>query len=105
MAWGASIYAERAGDTMRLEEAIARIEAAKAASISDRLPRLFESTDELDAFRARHARASVRERELADYQGDAWLGIDCGSTTTKLVLISQDKELLYTSPVFFLVAL
>ena len=96
VAWGASIYAERAGDTMRLEEAIARIEAAKAASISDRLPRLFESTDELDAFRARHARASVRERELADYRGDAWLGIDCGSTTTKLVLISQDKELLYT---------
>ena len=33
---------------------------------------------------------------LDGYAGRAWLGIDCGSTTTKLVLISQDKKILYS---------
>ena len=52
--------------------------------------------DNLLAFRARHAGADVPRRDIASYGGEAWLGIDCGSTTTKLALLSRDKELLYT---------
>lgn len=33
---------------------------------------------------------------IDDYSGKAYIGIDCGSTTTKLVLLSDKKEILYT---------
>ena len=35
-------------------------------------------------------------RDPATYEGKAWLGIDCGSTTTKLVLIDKDGAILYS---------
>lgn len=60
------------------------------------LPRLFEDEKELQAFRERHARASVVRGSLEGYHGPAFLGIDAGSTTTKIVLSGQDDELLFT---------
>ncbi|MDO5037850.1 MAG: acyl-CoA dehydratase activase-related protein [Tissierellia bacterium] len=59
------------------------------------LPPLFESQEELQAFRARHGGKDLKKRDLASYQGPVYLGIDAGSTTTKLVAISQDTEVLY----------
>ena len=35
-------------------------------------------------------------RDLAAYAGKAWLGVDCGSTTTKLALIAEDRSILYS---------
>lgn len=55
---------------------------------------LFENEDELAAFRARHEKAAVRRRELAGYRGDCFLGVDAGSTTTKMALLSDDGALL-----------
>jgi predicted CoA-substrate-specific enzyme activase len=54
--------------------------------------------DEADylAFKERHARHQVKRRELATYQGKAFLGIDAGSTTTKVVLIDTQGQLLYS---------
>ncbi|WP_179394538.1 2-hydroxyacyl-CoA dehydratase [Lacticaseibacillus absianus] len=57
---------------------------------------LFEDQTALDAFRARHAQAQVDSRDLASYRGVAFLGIDAGSTTTKVALIAEDDKLLYT---------
>ncbi|WP_125704231.1 2-hydroxyacyl-CoA dehydratase [Lacticaseibacillus daqingensis] len=57
---------------------------------------LFEDDNELQEFRKRHAQAQVETRDLASYQGVAFLGIDAGSTTTKVALMSDDKKLLYT---------
>ena len=51
---------------------------------------------EYELFRDRHARHTVKSEPIEGYRGRAWLGIDSGSTTTKLVLISEDKELLYS---------
>ena len=44
----------------------------------------------------RHAKADVAKRAIDTYEGRAYLGIDCGSTTTKMVLLSEDKEILYS---------
>ncbi len=60
------------------------------------LPPLFQSEEEYKAFASRHASATVDTLSMDGYTGRAWLGIDCGSTTTKLVLISQDKRILYS---------
>lgn len=63
---------------------------------SHSLEPLFKDDDELQEFRKRHAEARVESRDLASYQGVAFLGIDAGSTTTKVALMSGDNKLLYT---------
>ena len=61
-----------------------------------RLNRLFEDEKELESFKVRHSMAVLPKRELSAYKGDAYLGIDAGSTTTKLALISENGDLLYS---------
>ena len=58
---------------------------------------LFETPEELDEFKARHAKSKVKRGSLANYRGKIFVGIDAGSTTTKLVAIGNQKEILYTS--------
>lgn len=57
---------------------------------------LFRNQLEYDAFVKRHAQASVEICEISSYEGDAYLGIDAGSTTTKVVLTGQQDQILYT---------
>jgi activator of 2-hydroxyglutaryl-CoA dehydratase len=57
---------------------------------------LFGSTRELEEFRERHGRNAVRRRALDAFTGECFLGIDAGSTTTKLVLIDNEGSLLYS---------
>ena len=61
-----------------------------------RLPALFASQEDYDAFCARHARAVVEKGDLASYTGGCFLGVDAGSTTTKLALIGERGELLWS---------
>ena len=98
VAIGASIYAAESAKPVTYAELMARMTGAedKLAVTRARLAPLFASETEYEAFRARHARAAVARQELAAYQGKAWLGIDCGSTTTKLTLIGADKSILYS---------
>ncbi len=56
---------------------------------------LFTSQQEYQEFSARHANYDVMTQHVSMYTGDAYLGIDCGSTTTKLVLMSEDNQILY----------
>lgn len=62
---------------------------------SQQLPPLFKNSEELAAFRARHGRASAKVMSLSHYSGPCYVGIDAGSTTTKLVLTGQADQLLY----------
>ena len=62
----------------------------------DTMPPLFDSQAEYDAFAARHNASRPPEADIHTYSGPAWLGIDAGSTTTKLALITEDGGLLYT---------
>lgn len=82
-----------------LVELVKRFENFSLASVNVKtktLPRLFENRDELQAFRSRHHMASVKKGKLKTYKGVTYLGIDAGSTTTKLVLIGENDELLFT---------
>ena len=47
---------------------------------------LFTSQADYEAFSARHQAMAVPTVDLATYTGPAYLGIDAGSTTTKMVL-------------------
>jgi len=59
------------------------------------LPPLFASEEDYAAFSSRHAAHTVPRTPLDDYTGAAYIGIDAGSTTTKLVLMAEDGCLLY----------
>ena len=61
-----------------------------------KLPPLFETQEEYDAFLSRHQSPDVVKGCLITYKGNTFLGIDAGSTTTKLVLLGEERELLYS---------
>ena len=61
-----------------------------------RMDPLFSSQEEYDEFCKRHEKAKVKRASLSDYHGKCFLGIDAGSTTTKLALVSEDGTLLYS---------
>ncbi len=56
---------------------------------------LFHDEAEYAAFRARHNSSDIMRENVTMYRGNAYLGIDCGSTTTKLVLIGEGCQMLY----------
>ncbi len=71
-------------------------ESRDATSVVDTMPPLFESQADYDAFAARHNASTPPQLDIGTYAGDAYLGIDAGSTTTKMALIAPDGGLLYT---------
>ena len=88
--------AHQAMEPMQLIDCIEAIDAFHSTESYSALPALFDSEQDLEAFRARHARAKVARLDPQCYTGDVYLGIDSGSTTIKSVVISKDGELLYT---------
>ncbi len=62
----------------------------------ERMEPLFASTKEYEDFKARHAKHHVPAAALSSYHGNCFLGIDAGSTTTKVALVGQDGSLLYS---------
>ena len=61
----------------------------------NRMEPLFESAEDYREFTERHSSHDVQKADLASYEGDCYLGIDAGSTTTKAALVSEDGALLY----------
>ena len=95
VAMGAAMLSDP-GTVMTCDELLHRLtRASSSPGQAGQLPPLFRSREEYLAFTRRHARATVPEIDPDTYAGDAWLGIDCGSTTTKLVLVSADGAILY----------
>ena len=61
-----------------------------------RMTPLFESEADYDKFSNRHNSHSVKTGILEQYKGKCFLGVDAGSTTTKVALIGEDGTLLYS---------
>jgi len=61
-----------------------------------RLEPLFQDEAEYEAFKERHAKHTVKKGNLAEYEGNCFLGIDAGSTTTKVAVVGEDGTLLYS---------
>jgi predicted CoA-substrate-specific enzyme activase len=69
---------------------------ARHQKIEKPLKPLFADEEDYQQFLARHEQHTVKQTNLNEYTGKAYLGIDAGSTTTKLALISEAKSLLYS---------
>ena len=97
VALGAAHYATKLEGITSMDALIAGVEASTRERLeAAHTDPLFASEEEYKAFCDRHAKASVKTVYPADYAGNAYIGIDCGSTTTKLVLMGEDGELIYS---------
>ncbi len=94
-AMGAALEAEDA-PSVEIRQLVQRL--AKGVQVAFEMPRLeplFRDEAEFDEFTRRHSKAVVKKEELRSYSGNCFLGIDAGSTTTKLVVIGENGQLLY----------
>ena len=95
MAYGSALRAEQMSDEMTIDEALDKILNAKSQDTIAVGKPLFESQEDYRAFVERHKESDLKYEDIKTYEGDAYLGIDAGSTTTKLVLITPEGRLLY----------
>ena len=95
MSVGAALYAE-GEKAEKLSSIMERIENAKFGSGITVGEPLFASRKEYDEFIMRHMRSDLSFEDIHSYRGDAYLGIDSGSTTTKLMLITPECKILYS---------
>ena len=61
-----------------------------------RLEPLFKDEAEYEEFKKRHSVHTIKKGNLSEYKGKCFLGIDAGSTTTKLAVVGEDGTLLYS---------
>lgn len=95
MSIGAALYAQSV-EPQNINELIKKIENVSTGGVAIKGKPLFSSQKEYDEFVARHARADVKKADLTSYSGKCFIGIDSGSTTTKLAAITPDGELLWS---------
>ncbi len=69
-------------------------EAPEDLEMTKRLEPLFTSEAEYEKFVADHKTSQVVYEDIADYQGPIYVGIDAGSTTSKMVWLSEDGHIL-----------
>ena len=94
VALGAAYYADEAFD---LDEVAKRLDDYSATATYVSLPPLFASKQEYEEFHARHMKATVPCLPFGSDVGPVHIGIDSGSTTIKLVVIDDNKNILFTS--------
>lgn len=93
---GAALSSEEK-ENITLEELETRLSSEiKLNSEIKRMESLFESKEDYEEFTKRHAVHTVKKGSLENYKGNCYLGIDAGSTTTKLALCSEEGDLLYS---------
>ncbi len=95
VAYGSAVSAMALNETYTLKELAELLAHAETqtALVADKP--LFGYPEEYQRFQARHAAHDVKQGDYRTYRGKAYLGIDAGSTTTKMVLLSENHELLY----------
>ena len=90
------------GEPTTLAELAQRLRTGDTSAMrTSRMRPLFTDDDELEAFRARHARATVPRTgwpappEDPDAVVDCFLGIDAGSTTIKAVVLDPEDRIVW----------
>ncbi len=66
------------------------------SAVTNRLAPLFNTAAEKQEFLARHHQSDAQRIALGNYAKNIYIGIDAGSTTTKMIAIGENNEILYT---------
>lgn len=97
-AWGAAIHPTDRTE-LTLTELVNRLTAATQVKTSEsfRLQPLFDSQLSVKEWETQRRYIRIPRVSLANYtKKKAYLGVDSGSTTTKIILSGEDDELLFT---------
>ena len=97
VALGATIFAANQQESFTYEDILSSIRTtlSEKTTVNTMAP-LFAKAEDREEFNARHAKENVEYADISTYNGNAYLGIDCGSTTTKLVLMGENREILWS---------
>ena len=94
---GAAMNAKEHAEIFSLDKLIADLSGGiKMKFEVKRMQPLFKDGADYKEFTDRHDQYKVRRGDLATYEGNVFLGIDAGSTTTKVALVGEDGSLLYS---------
>ncbi|ELC8385325.1 2-hydroxyglutaryl-CoA dehydratase [Clostridium perfringens] len=96
VAIGSAIYSKENNKKYGYEELLNIIkENHNEISTMNIIDPLFNSEEEYNEFKERHQKAKVKVSDINNYAEEAYVGIDAGSTTTKVVLIDKEDNILY----------
>ncbi|PKK39352.1 Activator of (R)-2-hydroxyglutaryl-CoA dehydratase [Clostridiaceae bacterium JG1575] len=97
VAMGAALLS-LADEAQPFETIIERLQRKKEIPLHEvaRLAPLFETPGDYEAFKARHDAERVPRRPLQEAKGPLYLGIDAGSTTSKVALVDEADHLVYS---------
>ena len=86
------------GEPISVEKLKSKIEVLKIShdDTTKPLSPLFSIDADYEEFKNRHEKDTVKKGTLENFSGDCFIGIDAGSTTTKLVVIDSEGTLLYS---------
>ena len=94
VAMGAAMYSDQ---RFTLGDVVQRLENYNGKATYASQPPLFKNQQEYEEFHARHEKASVPRAAFDENCGPVHIGIDSGSTTIKMVVINEKKEVLFSS--------
>lgn len=97
VAIGAALMADKQTE-IAISELIDRLNSANLCDKNETqyLEPLFMDEEDYASFKSRHDKDKVERADISKARGPAFLGIDAGSTTTKLALIDNSGRLLHT---------
>ncbi|MFR9166796.1 MAG: acyl-CoA dehydratase activase-related protein [Dysgonomonas sp.] len=94
-AWGAALHKEKDEVYQRLDDIIKNFSKAEKIT-KDSLPVLFESEGQYEEWKLNRKIKKLKFRQLEEKkQEDCFLGIDSGSTTTKVVIMDKESNILF----------
>lgn len=98
-ATGAALYNKPESNVISVVKLIEILEREKRKpySVKNRMEPLFNSADHYETWKKDSAWVKIEKTDLTEYKNKScYLGIDSGSTTTKIVAIGQENELLFS---------
>lgn len=97
VALGCAIEAAKLEKSITIDELLKRLNALDEVHLMEsvNLRPLFANAKEYEVFSARHKQHKAKRKDIRTHKGPIFIGIDAGSTTTKLVGIDSEGQLLY----------
>ena len=95
---GAALANSSAKQTYKISALVERLNSLqnKAITIQNRLPALFDNEGEFQNWESARSQQKIERVDVAQLNGsELFLGVDSGSTTTKLVLIDAEGRVLF----------
>ncbi len=96
VAIGTSLLAKKELNLIDVQELAKDLEANMIVEVK-RMDALFDTEAEFNEFKSRHDKNQVEIIDLKDAGNELYVGIDAGSTTIKMAVINDKKQLVYTA--------